>query len=270
MDNPAAWHPDPAGKHDHRWWDGQRWTEHVADAGVASIDPLPDAPGPGDDAAATADADTSADPAGGTSADPAAGDPPGTDVGADAPTPGGGDPAPPWGASPSSGDAPGGTGAVWGEQPAPQQPTSQQPVWGSAPPASTSWDQQASGGGAGGAGASGSNGMAIGALVTGILSLPLLLLFGFGALLGVVAVILGIIALRRAGRYGGQGRGQAIGGIVTGAISVVLGIVFIIFFVSFGSGIYNEMERCLEETGGDDAECQRRLERELTERFLGE
>lgn len=25
---PAAWHPDPAGTHRLRWWDGQQWTEH--------------------------------------------------------------------------------------------------------------------------------------------------------------------------------------------------------------------------------------------------
>jgi hypothetical protein len=25
---PAAWHPDPAGSHRLRWWDGQQWTEH--------------------------------------------------------------------------------------------------------------------------------------------------------------------------------------------------------------------------------------------------
>ena len=37
---PAAWHPDPTGRHEHRWWDGTRWTDQVADAGVASTDPV--------------------------------------------------------------------------------------------------------------------------------------------------------------------------------------------------------------------------------------
>jgi hypothetical protein len=49
---PPAWHPDPTGKHDHRWWDGERWTEHVADAGQASIDPLEGAPAAGSAGAA--------------------------------------------------------------------------------------------------------------------------------------------------------------------------------------------------------------------------
>lgn len=38
---PPGWFPDPTGRHDHRWWDGAAWTAHVADAGVASHDPLP-------------------------------------------------------------------------------------------------------------------------------------------------------------------------------------------------------------------------------------
>jgi hypothetical protein len=38
--SPPGWHPDPAGRHQQRWWDGARWTEHVADAGVTVVDPL--------------------------------------------------------------------------------------------------------------------------------------------------------------------------------------------------------------------------------------
>jgi hypothetical protein len=36
---PASWQPDPTGRHQHRYWDGTAWTEHVADAGVAATDP---------------------------------------------------------------------------------------------------------------------------------------------------------------------------------------------------------------------------------------
>lgn len=38
---PAGWHPDPAGRHWWRWWDGLDWTEHVADGGSPFVDPLP-------------------------------------------------------------------------------------------------------------------------------------------------------------------------------------------------------------------------------------
>ncbi|WP_422742924.1 DUF2510 domain-containing protein [Mycobacterium sp. WMMD1722] len=36
----GAWHPDPSGRHEMRWWDGNRWTEHVSDAGAVGVDPL--------------------------------------------------------------------------------------------------------------------------------------------------------------------------------------------------------------------------------------
>ncbi|MCB1017047.1 MAG: DUF2510 domain-containing protein, partial [Acidimicrobiales bacterium] len=35
----GAWHPDPTGRHQQRWWDGQQWTDHVSDGGATSSDP---------------------------------------------------------------------------------------------------------------------------------------------------------------------------------------------------------------------------------------
>ena len=37
---PANWYPDASGRHELRYWDGSRWTEHVSDRGVAGIDPM--------------------------------------------------------------------------------------------------------------------------------------------------------------------------------------------------------------------------------------
>jgi hypothetical protein len=45
-DVPAAWYEDPTGRHDHRYWDGARWTEHVADLGVAALEPYDGPPVP--------------------------------------------------------------------------------------------------------------------------------------------------------------------------------------------------------------------------------
>jgi hypothetical protein len=39
MSQPADWYPDPSGRHEHRYWDGSRWTEHVASHGRQSVDP---------------------------------------------------------------------------------------------------------------------------------------------------------------------------------------------------------------------------------------
>jgi hypothetical protein len=35
---PAGWQPDPSGKYQHRWWDGQRWTNSVSTNGITGVD----------------------------------------------------------------------------------------------------------------------------------------------------------------------------------------------------------------------------------------
>jgi uncharacterized protein YxjI len=37
-ESPAGWHPDPQGRHELRYWDGAKWTDHVSDAGVTAKD----------------------------------------------------------------------------------------------------------------------------------------------------------------------------------------------------------------------------------------
>src|SRR5436190_12075122 len=47
MTQEAGWYPDPSGRHEHRYWDGTRWTEHVASHGRPGVDPdLSSAPPP--------------------------------------------------------------------------------------------------------------------------------------------------------------------------------------------------------------------------------
>jgi uncharacterized protein YxjI len=38
VSQPADWYPDPSGRHEHRYWDGTRWTEHVSSHGRQSVD----------------------------------------------------------------------------------------------------------------------------------------------------------------------------------------------------------------------------------------
>jgi uncharacterized protein (AIM24 family) len=37
---PGSWQPDPEGRYEHRWWDGQRWTEQVSHRGQVSRAPM--------------------------------------------------------------------------------------------------------------------------------------------------------------------------------------------------------------------------------------
>jgi hypothetical protein len=41
-----AWLPDPTGRHEYRWWEGDRWSSVVADGGVESEEPVPGLPDP--------------------------------------------------------------------------------------------------------------------------------------------------------------------------------------------------------------------------------
>ena len=75
-----------------------------------------------------------------------------------------------------------------------------------------------------------SNGLAIGALVTGILALPTTCCCSIASLpLGIAACVMGGIALSKIKAqpqiYGGKG--MALGGAICGAISVLLGIAFL-------------------------------------------
>lgn len=37
---PGGWHADPTGRHQVRYFDGLRWTEHVGDGGIQARDPI--------------------------------------------------------------------------------------------------------------------------------------------------------------------------------------------------------------------------------------
>ena len=263
VDNPAAWHPDPTGAHEYRWWDGSRWTEHVADGGQASVDPL--AGGPGSDRSEEAASGTSPEgeamdgsAAGSTAAAATEGEPssgaspwqqpeaagPGTTAPqpertwqTGAPAAGGG--------YPQQGAAPGYDPYPGGQQPA-------------------SWSQPAAQ-----ATSTGTNGIAIAALVIGILSLliawvPFLgLLGGVG---GVLALILGFVGRSKAKDPSTGGNGAAITGIVTGILALVLSIVVTVGVFALGGTFFSSFTDCIE-AGGSEAECQEELERDLLRRF---
>lgn len=42
----GSWQPDPEGRYDYRWWDGQSWTDHVSHQGQAGTAPMGGAPAP--------------------------------------------------------------------------------------------------------------------------------------------------------------------------------------------------------------------------------
>lgn len=275
MSIPPAWHPDPTGRHDHRWWDGSQWTEHVADAGVASVDPL-DGPAP------SGDTDAAAGP--GTTGGAVAGSQP--TAGSDAPATGGAD-------SVGPGETSGGPGTGWtspqGEQTPPGAAgatAGAAGAWGAgtAPAQGGGWSGQQPAAGGGGAydwntgqpaTPTGSDGMAVTSMILGLLAVAISwipFLGILGALAGIVAIVLGPIAMKRIKTSGRGGRGMAITGLVTGIVSVVLAILVTVgmftFFRSIGWGPFQEYAECMEEVGDEDF-CEQQLEEELEQRFFG-
>ncbi len=113
----------------------------------------------------------------------------------------------------------------------------------------------------------GGSGMAIAALVLGVLAVLTSWTVIGGILLGLVAIVLGFIASSRAKRGQGGGRVMAILGILAGALGVVLSIVLIYIGVSFlNSDSGQDLQDCLRQAGTDEAaqtQCQREVEDDL-------
>lgn len=96
-------------------------------------------------------------------------------------------------------------------------------------------------------------GMALAAMILGIAAV-LTGFFVFGALLGIAAIILGALSLKKVKEVG-AGKAFALTGIITGAVSVLISICMLFVFISF----YQTTEKCLEvgtEDGHGNVVCQ--------------
>lgn len=102
------------------------------------------------------------------------------------------------------------------------------------------------------------SGMAVAALVLGILAIVLSFTVIGGIVLGLLAVVLGLIASGRAKRGQAAGRGMAIAGYVTGAIGVLLAVGLVVLGVSLlNSPSGKTLQKCLKNAGSDQAAVQR-------------
>ncbi len=82
----------------------------------------------------------------------------------------------------------------------------------------------------------GTNGAAIAALITGIIALLLSWIPGINLLaflLGIVAVVTGVIGLRNANQRGEGRKGMAIAGLVTGILALIVGVLVYVGLASF-------------------------------------
>ncbi|WP_458118760.1 DUF4190 domain-containing protein [Paenibacillus sp. Z6-24] len=105
------------------------------------------------------------------------------------------------------------------------------------------------------------NGKAIAALVLGISSIVSIMIFpGIGVILGILAIIFAVIAMKELRHRYQQGRGLAIGGLVCGIIGFVIHILVVLFIVviigaslaSYSSVGSDNWEPTIEQNGDTD------------------
>ena len=101
-------------------------------------------------------------------------------------------------------------------------------------------------------------GMAITALILGIIALLFFWTVAGGILFGLIALVLGVIASGRAKRGVSSGRGMAI----TGAVLGTLGLLASIAFIALGITIFNNsgaktFTECVHDANGDNAKIQK-------------
>ena len=103
------------------------------------------------------------------------------------------------------------------------------------------------------------NGLGVAALVLGVASLVAALsfvLFPLGLLGGLVAAILGIIAVTRGRTNGATNSAPAIAGIVCGVLALVIGIVLAVRFGTFvarNTSVFTTFDNCIARAGNRSA-----------------
>ena len=116
------------------------------------------------------------------------------------------------------------------------------------------------------------NGAGVAALTVGAVALVLVLtvlLFPIGGLLGIVAMLAGVVGISRAARWRAFNRGQAVAGLLLGALALLLAGVLAARLdgpVSKRAGDLARLDRCLLTSGSSRAaaDCAASFARRVT------
>ena len=115
------------------------------------------------------------------------------------------------------------------------------------------------------------NGLGVAALVLGVASLVAavsFVLFPLALPGGLLAAILGAVAVSRGRTRGATSHGQAIAGIVCGVLALVVAVVFAVRFGTFvanNSSVFTSFDNCIAKAGNRTAvsDCIARLARDI-------
>jgi Domain of unknown function (DUF4190) len=115
------------------------------------------------------------------------------------------------------------------------------------------------------------NGLGLGALISGLLSVPAAFTVIGGILLGLVAIVLGLLGHGRARRGEASNGGLAIAGVVLGVLGIILSVVLAItawgVFREFGG---RDLVDCMQSAGSDrvaQQQCEDEFRGNLEDRF---
>lgn len=162
-----------------------------------------------------------------------------------------------------------------GDPYAPSSQEAQPPAYGAPPPGygapPPGYDTPYATGpyGAGGPGGPPRNGLGTAALILGIIAIPGILTIVLGILLGLLALIFGIVGRKRFARREATNGGAALAGAILGgfalAVSIVLIAVGATFFAHHKSDI-QKLRDCLRnaQTQQQQQDCQQQFQRDVT------
>jgi lysylphosphatidylglycerol synthetase-like protein (DUF2156 family) len=90
------------------------------------------------------------------------------------------------------------------------------------------------------------NGMAVAALVMGILAVVLCFIPFLSWILGLLGVIFGAVGMSKANKIGGKGKGLAITGLILGVLGLIIGVAIFIWAIQQAK---KEMRRSWDRYG---------------------
>ncbi|GHJ42003.1 DUF4190 domain-containing protein [Streptomyces sp. TS71-3] len=111
-----------------------------------------------------------------------------------------------------------------------------------------------------------SNGLAVAALVLGVLALISFWTILGGVVLGIIALILGIIAAARARGGRAKHRGMSITGAVLGGIGLVASVILLVAGISFlSSDEFSSYKDCVNHANSqaDQEDCARQFKHDV-------
>lgn len=84
-----------------------------------------------------------------------------------------------------------------------------------------------------------SSGLAIGALVAGVVALLMFWCAFVGVPVGIAAVVLGVVALNKVKAGTGGGRGLALAGVITGGVAILVSVVLVVAAIATGNADFS-------------------------------